>query len=160
MHEANRTRGEGEEGAVLIIALMVMILLLTLGATLLTVSDDEAVIAANDQWSEGVFYAAEAAVQKAIDSFPEGLATDPPAVPVSSITSGYTYRTGHRTDSSPQAPQLVGTVRRSGYAVGQTSGYQSGGYVFYIYRINGTGLGPKNSVREVEVEIEYGPVTR
>jgi len=148
----------GERGAVIVVALLVMVLLLMLGATLLTVSEDENQVAANDQWSEGAFYAAEAAVQESIDALSEAGGNDP--VELTEIGDGFTYRSGTREDGAPQPPELVGTVNRSGYAVGTTAGYNSSTYVFNVYQVNGTGMGPRNAEREVEVEVEIGPVAQ
>jgi Tfp pilus assembly protein PilX len=148
----------GEQGAVIVVALLVMVLLLMLGATLLTVSEDESQVAVNDQWSEGAFYAAEAAVQESIDGLSETGGVDP--VELTEIGDGFTYRSGSRDDNAAQPPELVGTVNRSGYAVGSTTGYNSSTYVFNVYQINGTGMGPRNAEREVEVEVEIGPVAQ
>lgn len=147
-----------EEGAVIIVALLVMVLLLMLGATLLAVSEDEAAVAVNDQWSEGAFYAAEAAVQQTLDGMSEVTTADP--IDPTPIGDGFTYRSGGRNDTDPQAPNLIGTVNRTGYAVGTSSGYNSSSYVFNLYRVNGTGMGPRNAEREVEIQVEIGPVAQ
>ena len=59
-----------------------------------------------------------------------------------------------------QAPALVGTIPGTGYAVGSSTGYNPSGYVFQVYQVNGTGMGPRNAVREVEVQVEIGPVSQ
>jgi Tfp pilus assembly protein PilX len=142
-----------ERGVVLIVALLLMVLLFTLGAALLTMAETEGVIAANDVWSEGSFYAAEAAVQQAIDAIPGSVA----AVPVTNLGTDYRYRTGGRLDTSAQPPAIVQTVNGSGFAVSSSAGYNSTGFVFDVYEINGTGMGPRSAIREVEVQVEYGP---
>lgn len=157
---ANLGSRRGEEGSVLVVALLVMALLYLLGATLLAVSVDETAIAANDQGSEGAFFAAEAAVQQSIDQITEAQLDPPPAVPVTDIGDRCTFRSGGRDDTDPQSPELIGTVNRPGFSVGATTGYNSSAYVFYIFQVNGTGTGPRNALREVEVQVEYGPVAR
>lgn len=157
MHLNDAERPRSEEGAVIIVALLVMVLLLMLGATLLSVSEDEAAVAVNDQWSEGAFYAAEAAVQQSLDGMSD--VSSSAAIDVTPIGDGFTYRTGGR-DTAAAAPTLTGTVSRSGYAVGTTTGYNSSTYVFNLYKINGTGMGPRNAEREVEVEVEVGPMAQ
>jgi Tfp pilus assembly protein PilX len=142
-----------ERGSVLIVALLLMVLLFTLGAALLTMAETEGFIATNDVWSEGAFYAAEAAVQEVIDRMPGNLA----AVPVTALGQDYTYRTGGRDDASAQPPQVVATVAGAGFSVSTSGGYNSTGFVFDVYEINGTGMGPRSAMREVEVQIEYGP---
>jgi hypothetical protein len=142
-----------ERGSVLIVALLLMVLLFTLGAALLTMAETEGFIAANDVWSEGSFYAAEAAVQEAIDRLPGNIA----AVPVTTLGQDYTYRTGGRDDASAQPVQIVQTVNGAGFSVSSSAGYNSTGFVFDVYQINGTGMGPRSAMREVEVQVEYGP---
>lgn len=145
----------------LVVALLLMVLLFMLGAALLATSESEAVIASNDEWSEGAFYAAEAAVQVAIDQ----LSGDPASnvtevVPESDIGEQFTYRSGGRDDAEPQPPAYVGAVHGTGYSIGAGTGYNTSEYIFDIYQINGTGTGPRNAIREVEVQAQYGPLAR
>jgi len=147
-----------EQGAALIVALLLMVLLFSLGASLLAVSETENEIAANDQWSEGAFGAAEAAVQVALDQLTRDEESADEVVDVTGIGDSYSYRSGGRNDAEPQPPELVGTTPATGYSYGSTTGYTSSGYVFRIYQINGTGNGPRNARREVEVQVEIGPV--
>jgi len=146
-----------ETGSVLVVALLLMVLLFTLGAALLTMAETEGVIAANDVWSEGSFYAAEAAVQTAIDQITVDPVASAQPVPVTTIGDDYTYRTGGRDDASAQPPQVVQSVGGAGFALGSSTGYNSSGFVFDVYQINGTGMGPRSAMREVEVQVEYGP---
>lgn len=151
----------GERGSILVVALLVMVLLFLLGMTVLGVSTDETTVAANDEWAEGAFFAAEAAVQQAMDQITDATVTSPSAVAVTTINQRYTFRSGRKSDSSPQAPTLIAKVTRSGFSVGSTTGYNpTSRFVFYVYQVNGTGLGPRNTSREVEVQLEYGPVSR
>jgi len=145
-----------ERGSAVVIALLLVVLLLLLGVTLLATSDTENAIAANDQWAEGAFQAAEAAVQASMDALDVGV-TDQ-VVPETPIVDAFAYRSGGRNDAEPQPPALVGEMNEAGYAVGVTTGYVSSGYVFQIYQIQGTGTGPRNTQREVEVQVELGPV--
>ncbi|MCP3982305.1 MAG: hypothetical protein GY716_23630 [bacterium] len=154
MHDERDTRGE--RGSALVIALMVTVLLFVLGAALLATSDTETLIAANDQWSEGAFQAADAAVQVAVDQ----LDVDNTTAVVSETTIGdvFVFKSGGRDDSSPQPPELMGTAPAAGYTVAQSTGYNNEGYSFAVYRISGTGTGPRNTEREVEVEVVIGPI--
>jgi hypothetical protein len=142
----------------LVIAMLLMVLLLLMGTALLSVSTTESAIAANDQWSEGAFQAADAAVQLAIDRLNIG-ETDG-IVEVTEIGDFYEFRSGGRWDDEPQPPEFVREDPGEGYSVDEATGYNSTQYVFETYRINGTGTGPKNAVREVEVMIRLGPIAK
>lgn len=150
----------GEEGSALVIALLLMMLLLLLGGALLVTSEAESLISTNDEWSEGAFYAAEAAVQVAIDQLSPDPASNTEVVPLTDIGERFTYRTGGRDDDAPQPPAYVGSMHSSGYNIGAGTGYNTSEYIFDIYRINGTGAGPRNARREIEVQVQYGPVAR
>jgi hypothetical protein len=151
---------EHERGSALVVALLLMVLLFTLGAALFTMAETEGVIAANDVWAEGSFYAAEAAVQEAVDQITDDRATLELVVDSSPIGGDYTYRSGGQDDTTPQPPQFVDIVQRAGFAIGGGTGYNPTSFNFAIYRINGTGTGPRSAVREVEVQIELGPMAQ
>ena len=140
----------------MIIVIMVTMLLLMMGVGLLATSATESAIAANDYWSEGAFQAAEAAVQVAVDAMDFG-STDQ-VVAETEIGDMYAFRSGGRGDTAPQPPQLIGTVAAAGYAHAESSGYDSSGYAFMLFRVNGTGTGPRNTTREVEVRVQLGPI--
>ena len=140
----------------MVISLLLVVLLFLLGATLLATSETENAIAANDQWSEGAFQAADAAVQVSIDGLDIG--TTNQVVEETEIGDVFAFRSGGRDDTEAQPPNLVGEIPEAGYAVGTSTGYSSSGYVFQIYQIQGTGTGPRNTEREVEVQVELGPV--
>jgi hypothetical protein len=147
-----------ERGSALVVTLLVTVLLFLLGAALLTMSDMESQIVSNDRWSEGAFYAAEAAVQVAIDQ----IQVDPDAsiqpVPQTPLGESFTYRTGGRLDAEPQPVDYVRATPGAGFSLGAGTGYNSVGYVFHTYQINATGSGPRNTQREVEVQVDFGPV--
>ena len=151
---------QDENGSALILVLLLTVLLFALGVALLGMSDTENLIAANDQWSEGAFQAAEGAVQVAVDQLSREAGADDLVVAVTELGDRYTYRSGERDDTEPQPPEFVGTTTSPGFAVSQSTGYNSSGYVFEIYQINGTGNGPRNTTREVEVQVELGPVAQ
>ena len=146
----------GERGSTLIIVLLVTLLLLLLGVVLLGTSETESEIAANDYWAEGAFQAAEAAVQVAVDGLDAANVTQ--VVDVQPIGDLFEYRSGGRAAADPQPPQFVDTVAAPGYAISEGSGYVSSGYAHAVYQVNGTGTGPRNTEREVEVQVEIGPV--
>jgi hypothetical protein len=151
----HRQGGHKEKGAALVIALLLMVLLVCMGTALLGMSEAESQIAANDQWSEAAFQAADAAVQVGLDQL--SVANTGLTVPETTISGNIVYRSGGRDDTTPQAPVFQTTTTASGYSLAASTGYNSGGYAFRIYRVNGTGTGPRNTAREVEVEVALGP---
>lgn len=160
----NRTHADdlrhGERGSALVVALLLTVMLFALGAAMLTVSEAETIIAANDQYSEGAFLAAEAAVQVALDQIGPGVDTSALVVQDTDLGTNFNYRSGERDDQSAQPPELVSVVPGPGFSIGSNAAYTTSGYVFEVYEVNGTGTGPRNAVREVEVQVEIGPIAR
>lgn len=165
MHPAAETaRLNGQRGSVLMIALFVMIILSLLGTVLLTLSGTEHTVAYNAIWSEGAFSAAEAGIQRGLNQLSANPATSVRPIPQSgsslTIGSGYAYRSGRKTDSTPQQLSFKGSRVEPGYSIAIGTGYNPSGYVFQSYQINATGTGPRSSQRELEVLAEYGPVAQ
>ncbi len=76
---------------------------------------------------------------------------------------GLAYRSGHRTDSTPQPLQFLRTTSQATYALSNGLAYGSSGYNFYQYKINVTGTyttayGTELAGREIEAIGSYGPV--
>jgi Tfp pilus assembly protein PilX len=155
----NTTRSR-ERGSALVVTLLVMVLLLLLGSALLTAADIETHIAANDRWAEAAFFAAEAGVETAIDKIGVDQAVSQQAVPVTSIGDGFSFRSGRRTDTTAQPITFVRSSTAAGFALGAGTGYTGAGYVYETYQINATGMGPRDTQREVEVQVEFGPIAR
>lgn len=149
-----------EEGSVLVIALLLMVLLSLLGITLLTVAATEHTVAFNGLWSEGALTAAEAGVNRGLNQLNANATTSIQPIATTSIASAYAFRSGHRTDTTPQPLTFVGTRTEAGYSLAVGTGYNPAGYAFHTYQINATGTGPRNAQREVEVRAEYGPVAQ
>jgi Tfp pilus assembly protein PilX len=149
-----------EAGSVLVIALLLMVLLSLLGVTLLTVAATEHTVAFNGLWSEGALMAAEAGVNRGLNQLTANAEASLQAVPDTGIALAYNFRSGHRTDTTPQPLQFVGTRFEEGYSLAVGTGYNPSGYPFHTYQINATGTGPRNARREVEIRAEYGPVAQ
>jgi hypothetical protein len=140
-----------------------MVVLSLLGVALLTLSGTEDNIAYNALWSEGAFAAADAGVQTGLNQLSPNSATSTVAIPVTTIGTGtytYQFRSGQRTDTSPQPLVFMGSRVATGYSLAIGTGYNPSGYAFYSYRIDATGSGPHNAQREIEVLAEYGPVAQ
>jgi Tfp pilus assembly protein PilX len=151
-----------ERGSVLVVALLLMVLLSLLGITLLTVAATEHTVAYNGLWSEGALMAAEGGVNVGINQLSANADTSVQAIPATRLPDAqgpFQYRSGTRT-SGVQALQFVSSRIESGYSIAVGTGYNRSGYVFDTYQINATGTGPRNAVREVEVQAEYGPIAR
>lgn len=147
-------------GSVLLIALFVMLILSLLGVALLSLSGTEHHIAYNAVWAEGAFTAAEAGIQQGLNQLSANTAVATQAIPATSLQARYSYRSGRRTDGGPQPLAFAGARVEAGYSIAIGTGYNPAGYAFHSYRINATGTGPRNALRELEVLAEYGPVAQ
>ena len=146
------------------ISLLVMLVLSFLGVAVMTLSLTEHNMAYNTVYAEGAFAAAEAGVNAGINQLSANTDDSTQAIPVSTITTtvagSYVYRSGGRTNSTPQQFQFVQSRTEAGYSIAIGTGYNPSGYAFNTYRINATGTGPRNALREIEVQAEYGPVAQ
>ena len=150
----------GERGATLILVLFVVLILSTLVIALLGIASSDNVVAHNDVWTEGAFYAAEAGLNTGIAQLSSNPASSTAAIPGTTISGSYSFRSGTRSAASPQPLVFVSVQPRSGYSIAGGSAYNPNGYLFYSYRINTTGTGPRNAQREIEALAEYGPVAQ
>jgi hypothetical protein len=162
MQQTQITRSRREEGSVLVIALLLMVLLSLLGVTLLTVASTEHSMAFNAFWSEGAISMADAGVNRGVNQLSANAQNSLAAFGPIAIPNGgpYSYRSGRKTDAGAQPSQFVSSRTEPGYSVAMGTGYNPGGYTFDTYQINATGTGAGNAQREAEVRAEYGPVAR
>jgi len=158
------TRLRGERGSVLVVAILVMMVLSFIGMAIMTLSVTEHSMAYNAVWGEGAFAAAEAGINAGINQLSANATTATTQIPASgtSVTIGtsYTYRSGGKSDAGPQPLRFVKSRTEPGYSIALGTGYNPAGYAFNAYQINATGTGPRNAVREIEVQAEYGPVAQ
>ena len=147
-----------ESGSALVVSLILVLLLVVLGAAVLSTSRIESTISHNDMWSEAAFQAAEAGVHVAIDQLTVDPAVSIQAIAETELFDGHRYRSGGRLDSGAQPLQFVGQQREAGYSIGLGTGYNPSGFTFSRYRINATGLNPRQARREIEVLARYGPI--
>ncbi len=153
-----RAGSPGEAGAALVVSLILMLLLVMLGSAMLALSGVESAISHNDLWSEGTFQAAEAGTHAGIDRLVVDPAVSVQPIPATSIAEDFSYRSGSRWASAPEAFGFLGKSSAPGYSAAVGTGYNASGYSFSRYRINATGAGPRDTRREVEVLARYGPV--
>ena len=158
MRNEPNDRRQGERGSTLVLVLLFMTLFFGLGVALLASANIESTITHNDEWFEGSLYAAEAGLQTGIDQVGQNISTSVTAIPDTNMGDTYTYRSGDRSSGSAQPINYLGSASAAGYALNLGTGYNPEGYVFLSYQVNSTGSGPRNIVREVEAQVDYGPV--
>ena len=165
MRGTQNTRLRGERGSVLVVAILVMMVLSFIGMAIMTLSVTEHSMAYITVWAEGAFASAEAGINVGINQLSANSTTSTQAVTCNSAIIGctpYSYRSGRKTDIPPVAQPLTFVKSRTepGYSIAIVTGYNPSGYSFNSYQINATGTGPRNAVREIEVQAEYGPVAQ
>jgi hypothetical protein len=135
----------------LVMALFIMAILLAAGSVLVRMSATEGDIAYSTMWSEGSFFAADAAINVGLNQgvTPTNVTTS--AVTQTTIGGSFTYQ-GNVTFS--------GTNNQPGFALGSGTGYNPGGFVFYNYAVTGSGTGPRSAQRTIDVVATYGPVAQ
>ena len=153
-----------DKGLSLVVVLMVMAILLSvIGAALLN-SGINTKMVANYQSGTKAFNAADTGINAAVTQLTLNTTTSTAAL---SSPSGCTlcYRSGHRTDTSPQPLQFKGIQTCSESSIGVGTAYNNSGYVCYQYQINVTGTyttswGTELAGREIEAQATYGPVAQ
>jgi hypothetical protein len=142
-----------ERGMVSVVAIFIMVILLVAGVFLVRMSSTEGDIAYSAMWAEGSFHAADAAINFGLDqlspasSNPTATALSPAPPALGAFTPTGTI-------------QFSGTTRQAGYSIGSGTGYNPGGFAFYTYALVGTGTGPRNAQRTLDVVASYGPVAQ
>jgi Tfp pilus assembly protein PilX len=159
-----KSRLQDNQGITLVVVLMVMVILLSVIGGGLLFSGINSKITANYQTGTKAFYAADTGINAALNQ----LAADPATATATlsaNMGGGLAYRSGHRTDSTPQPLVFLRTQPQSGYSLGSGTGYNASGYTFYQYQMNVTGTytstyGTELAGREIEAVASYGPVPK
>ncbi len=157
-HHAGFSSTGRERGAVLVMALFVIVVLSIAAIALSAIASTDTAISANEVRHEGAFYAAESGMSTGIEQLSENITASTAAIPVTAIGTGYSFRSGRLTDTAPQPLIFLGEQHRNGYNAAEGTIYSPAGFVFYQYQVNATGSGPRNAQREVETMAEFGPV--
>jgi len=164
MRAALNIRSHRQRGSVLVVAVLVMMVLSFIGMAIMTLSVTEHSMAYNSVWAEGTFAAAEAGLNLGINQLSANTTASIQPVACNPAVFGscntYSYRSGGKNDAGPQPLQFMKSRTEPGYSIAIGTGYNPSGYVFNSYQINATGTGPRNAVREIEVQAEYGPVAQ
>jgi Tfp pilus assembly protein PilX len=160
---AVRRRLGSERGVSLIVVLMLMVIILAMAGAGMLFSSMDLRAAGNFRAGTQAFFAADTGVNDAFTRITgDPAASTAPFGPITLVTpsgnlqycSGKVGTTGTNcsTPQPLQAPQLVNVA---GYNLSQS------GVQFYQYQVNVTGIQPQlSSAREVEAQVQYGPVPK
>jgi Tfp pilus assembly protein PilX len=148
-------RCSDERGIALVIALSIMALLLVGGVFLLRMSSIEGDIAYNTVWAEGSFFAADAAINVAVDTIAPNVQNCSGAQ--TAIGGGFAYQV---QNTPPATNCFAGTQQEAGYSLGSGTGYNPSGYVFYTFAFTGSGTGPRSAQRTIDAQATYGPIAQ
>lgn len=146
-----------ERGIALVIALSIMTLLLVGGVFLLRMSSIEGDIAYNTVSAEGSFFAADAAINIALDTMAP--AVQDCTVARTPLGSGFEYQVQNFTPPLNNGC-FAGTQQEAGYSLGSGTGYNPSGFVFYTFGFAGSGFGPRSAQRTIEAQATYGPIAQ
>ncbi len=132
---------KNEEGAVLVIALLTLLILTVIGISSISSSFFETKISGNERLGSVALYAAEGGVNVGISRVPETTAYSGTA------GSDASYRSGGLTDSSPQPSKDLGIMHKPGFDTA---------WEFKRFKVKATGefFGAK---KEIEVQVGMGP---
>ena len=144
-----------ERGIATVMAIFIMVMLLVSGVFLVRMSSTEGDIAYGTMWAEGSFFAADAAVNVAIDTvFPGG----PTWVQAATAIGAFSYSVAAGTGADSNC--FLNTIQKAGYSIGSGTGYNPGGFVFYNYAVTGSGTGPRSAQRTIDAQVSWGPVAQ
>ncbi len=132
---------KNEEGVVLVIALLMLLILTVIGISSISSSFFETKISGNERLGSVALYAAEGGVNVGISRVPDTTAYS------GTVGSDASYRSGGLTDSSPQPSKDLGIMHKSGFDTA---------WEFKRFQVKATGefFGAK---KEIEVQVGMGP---
>ena len=148
-------RARGERGLALFVALSSMALVLVGAVIMLRMASDDRDVGGNAVVAEGTFFAADAAVNVALDAIgPDARSC---ATARTSLGGGYAYQV---LNTPPNRSCFAGTQREAGYSIANGTGYNAAGYVFYTFTFTGVGTGPRRAQRTIDARAAYGPIAQ
>jgi hypothetical protein len=153
--DALRRRWRDERGLAVVIALCVMAVLLVGAVVLLRMVSLDRDVVLNAVSAEGSFFAADAAINVALDTI--GPDVESCATPRTTLGGGYAYQVVH---TPPNTSCFAGIRREAGYSLGNGTGYNPSGYVFYTFAFTGLGTGPRSAPRTIDARAAYGPIAQ
>ena len=161
---ARRTLGS-ERGVSLVVVIMLMVIILAMTGAGLLFSSIDLRVSGNYRAGTQAFFAADTGVNDGFGRIDSSSSTSPPVFGPISMSGGLKYCSGSLpatqiNNCATPTPSTVTAITAPGFSLGQGTGYNSNGYQFYQYKVNVTGLGPLSSAREVEAQIQYGPLPK
>src|SRR5947207_15988244 len=150
-----------ERGVSLVVVLMLMVIILAMAGAGMLFSSIDLRASGNYRAGTQAFFAADTGINDAYTRIGLDPTTSIAAFGPVTLTGGIKYCSGAIQNtgtncSSPQplaAPQVINVP---GYNLNQAN---ASGVQFYQYKINVTGVQPQlSSLREVEAQVQYGPV--
>lgn len=134
---------KNEEGIVLVVTLLILLVLTLIGISAVSTTTFEASISGNERVGTVAFYASEAGVQEGVSKLPDTSPILPKA-----LGNGSNYWSGSRGDkNSPKSSQNLGKHLRTGF---DTT------WEFKRYQVNATGES-SGAMKEIEVQVSMGP---
>jgi hypothetical protein len=134
---------KNEEGIVLVVTLLILLVLTLIGISAVSTTTFEASISGNERVGTVAFYASEGGVQQGVGKLPD---TSP--VLRTSLGNESFYWSGSPGDkNSPTSSKVLGKYFKAGF---------DANWEFKRYQVNASGES-FGAMREVEVQVSYGP---
>ena len=149
-----------ERGISFVVVLMLMVIILAMAGAGLLFSSIDLRAAGNYRAGTQAFFAADTGVNDAYTRIGLDPTTSTAAFGPITLSDGLKYCSGKVATTgtncgSPQPLQAPQTVNVAGFNLNQ------GGVQFYQYQVNVTGINTQlAAVREVEAQVQYGPVPK
>jgi hypothetical protein len=142
-----------ERGVSLVVVIMLMVVILAITGAGLLLSSIDLRISSNYRAGAQTFNAADVGVGDGIAR----TGIDPITIPKTPLDGGLFYCGGsltstNRCASPPLASQFISLKNAPEFTLGN--------YYMYQYQLNVTATGPMTSAREIEAQVEYGPVPK
>ncbi len=153
-----------ESGVSLVVVLMLTFIILAMTGAGMFFSSIDLRASGNFRNGTQAFFAADTGINYAFARIGLDPTTSTAAFGPITLSTGLKYCSGSvaavGSSCTGQALAAPSSVNVPGYSVGQGSGYNPGGYQFYQYRVNVSGVGQLSAAREVEAQIVYGPTPK
>ena len=143
-----------EEGTVLIVALMILVMLTVIGISASTISNIEIQIAGNDKFYKRVFYAADGGAEIGAELIEKALETRGTAATVGTVTMNNPSFWSQTAEPAANDATLTLSASTIGLKLYGNSALSSGGAIQLIAGYEGKGKGAGGSGAYMVYEIE------
>jgi hypothetical protein len=135
---------KNQNGVVLIIALLMLLILTLIGISSISTTTYQTKISGNERVGADAFYVSEAGAQVAYNQIPDNIN----AIPKTQLKEDSFYWSGGPQDEgSPKPIQCFGFYQKPGYDIN---------FAFNRFQVNATGES-FGAMKEIEVQVSYGP---